>query len=239
MGSVATGYLKFAATLDKKSEKVDDKHLTINLNAVNNSLDTDADVNIKIVCSEKLSADKETVSVKLAPNESAVVPFNVEKASADVKGQVKIYYDYDGQRFTDVYEIGYFNPEVSLKIAENKIICTLTNPTDQKLEGSLLIATPYETWGDISGNINAFGTVSPLSYAVKLDSFESKQYEFDVDFNGEDYFKAYYAAAKLCCNGRIHFAFADVHGPRHNVWAHEFINEIHADNGSIEKLLKM
>ena len=57
--------------------------------------------------------------------------------------------------------------------------------------------------------------------------------------SGEKFFKAYYAAVKLCCNGRIHFAFADCHGPRHNVWAHEFIKEIYADNGSIEKLLKM
>lgn len=239
MGSLTTGYLKFAATLDKKPDVIDDTHVRINLNAVNNSVDTDAEVNIRIECSDRLSADMGNAAVKLAPNESEVIPFTVEKQSADTKGQIKIFYTYDGQEFTDVYEIGYFNPEVSLRIKDNRIICTVFNPTDQHLDGSLLIATPFETWGDISGNKNAFGTISPLSYGVKLEPNEEKTYEFSADFSDEEFFKAYYAAVKLCCNGRIHFAFCDVHGPRHNVWAHEFINEIHADNGSIEKLLKM
>ncbi len=239
MGSLATGYLKFAATLDKKPDVIDGTHVRISLNAVNNSLDTDAQVNIRIECSDKLSADMKNVSVNLAPNGSEVIPFIVEKQSADTKGQIKIFYSYDGQEFTDVYEIGYFNPEVSLKIKDSKIICTVVNPTDQQLDGSLFIAVPFEAWGDVSGNKNSFGTVSPLVYGVSLKPNETKEYEFSVDFDGGDFFKAYYAAVKLCCNGRIHFAFCDVHGPRHNVWAHEFINEIHADNGSIEKLLKM
>lgn len=239
MGSVATGYLKFAATLDKKSVSPDDRHTVISLNTVNNSLDTAADVNIRIECSEGLTAEKASVSVQLEPRESQVVPFTVEKETADTKGQVKIFYNYDGQNFTDVYEIGYFNPEAELKIDGNKIICTVTNPTDQELNGSLLIATPFETWGNVTGNVNAFGTVAPLSYAVELKPNESREYIFTADFDSEDFFMAYYAAVKLCCNGRIHFAFADVHGPRHNVWAHEFINEIHADNGSIKKLLEM
>lgn len=239
MGSVATGYLKFAATLDKKSKTLDDRHIEINLNAVNNSLDTNADVNIKIVCSDGLIADRENVAVSLAAEDFSVIPFTVEKTAPDTKGQVKIFYEYDNQSFTDVYEIGYFNPEVALKIDENKIICTVRNTDSQHLSGSLLLATPFETWGDITGNVNSYGTVSPLACAVELQPYESREYEFTTDFNSEDYFKAYYAAAKLCCNGRIHFAFADVHGERHNVWGHVFINEINADNGSIEKLLKM
>lgn len=239
MGSVATGYLKFAATLDKKSVQSDDTHLIINLNAVNNSLDTDAQSDIRIECSEGLTADRQNISVCLKPEKSTVIPFNVTKASADTKGQIKIFYHYDGQLFTDVYEIGYFNPDVNLKIDGNKIICTVTNQTDQQLNGSLLLATPYETWGNVTGNINAYGTISPLSYSVSLEPFGVNKYEFTVDFNSDEYFKAYYAAVKLCCNGRIHFAFADVHGPRHNVWGHEFIHEINAYNGSIKKLLEM
>lgn len=239
MGSLAMGYLKFAAALDKKPDVIDDTHIRVSLNSVNNSLDTPAKVNIKIECSEKLTAGTDGVSVSLEPGESSVVPFIVEKQNPDAKGQVKIYYTYDGQEFTDVYEIGYFNPEVSLRIEDGRIVCTVVNPTDQYLDASLLIASPFETWGDISGIRNAFGTVSPLSYAVHLAPGETKEYEFRADFNDENYFKAYYAAVKLCCSGRIHFAFCDSHGPRHNVWAHIFINEISADNGSIEKLLKM
>ncbi|MBR4858375.1 MAG: hypothetical protein IKU08_04235 [Clostridia bacterium] len=235
MGAVATGYLRFAATLDKKSDILDDFNAIINLNAVNNSADKNAEVNISIVCSEGLTADKESVSVSLAPEECDVIPFVVTKKSSDTKGQVKIYYEYDGQKFTDVYEFGYFNPEARLEIKDNKIICTVFNTTDQYLEGSLLLATPYETWGNIQGNLSSLGTISPYSYSVNLAPNEKKVYEFTADISDEEFFTAYYAAAKLCCNGRIHFAFADRHGFRHNKWS----TDVPRVNGSIDDLLHM
>lgn len=235
MGAVATGYLRFAATLDKKSEVVDDLTTVINLNAVNNSADKNAKVDITIVCSDGLTAEKNSVSVSLSPEESAVIPFAVTKKSPDTKGQVKIYYEYDSQSFTDVYEFGYFNPEVSLEIRDNKILCTVFNPTDQHLDGSLLLATPYETWGDIQGNMSAWGTISPFAYSVAIAPREKKVYEFTADINDDEFFKAYYAAAKLCCNGRIHFAVAEKHGFRHNKWS----NDVLRINGSIEDLLQM
>ena len=235
MGAVATGYLRFAATLDKKSVDVDELTTIINLNAVNNSADKKADVCISIVCSEGLSAEKDSVSVSLTPEESAIVPITVKKESAGTKGQVKIYYEYDSQSFTDVYEFGYFNPEATLEIRENKIICTVVNPTDQHLEGSLLLASPYETWGDIRGNISAWGTISPWAYSVSIAPYEKKIYEFTSDISDGVFFKAYYAVAKLCCNGRIHFAFAGRHGMRHNRWAADVLRI----NGSIEELLLM
>ena len=235
MGAVATGYLRFAATLDKKSDVLDELNTRINLNAVNNSADKNANVSISIVCSEGISAEKESVCVSLSPEESAVIPFTVTKKSPDTKGQVKIYYEYDGQTFTDVYEFGYFNPEARLEIKDNKIICTVFNPTDQHLEGSLLLATPYETWGDIKGNASALGTISPYAYSVKLAPNEKKVYEFTADISDEEFFTAYYAAAKLCCNGRIHFAFADKHGFRHNKWAADILRV----NGSIDDVLRM
>lgn len=235
MGAVATGYLRFAATLDKKSEIIDGITTGINLNAVNNSADSSAKVNISIVCSEGISAEKDTVCVTLKPEESTVIPIRVTKKSPDTKGQVKIYYEYDSQQFTDVYEFGYFNPEVSIEIKGSKIFCTVFNPTDQHLDGSLLLATPFETWGDIAGNVCAWGTVSPFAHSVKIAPFEKKVYEFAAEISDEEFFKAYYVAAKLCCNGRIHFAFADRHGPRHNKWAADILRE----NGSIKEILNM
>ena len=109
------------------------------------------------------------------------------------------------------------------------------NPTNQYLEGSLLLASPYETWGDIPGNESAFGTISPYAYSVNLAPNEKKVYEFTADISDDEFFTAYYAAAKLCCNGRIHFAFADRHGFRHNKWAADILRK----NGTIDELLHM
>ncbi len=60
-------------------------------------------------------------------------------------------------------------------------------------------------------------------------------YEFTADMGDEEFFAAYFAAAKLCCNGRIHFAFADRHGFRHNKWS----TDVPRINGTIEDLLRM
>lgn len=239
MGSMPMGYLKFAATLNKKPIKIDDTHTVIELNAVNNSRDESAEETIEIICSEGITADRKTVSVSLNPEENTVVPLNIELDSADRKGQVKIYYNCAGQRFTDVYEFGYFNPEITMEIGDKEISVKILNPTDQLLEGSLIMTSPFETWGDGINSENTFGEISPLAQSVELNPFEEKEYKFKLSLPDDGYFKAFWAAAKLCCNGRIHFAFASKHGPRHNVWAHEFIHEIDADNGSIEKLLKM
>lgn len=238
MGSMAAGYLKFAATLNKKPIEKEETHRTVELNISNNSADERAEKEIKIVCSQGITASLNSVNVSLEAGESRCIPIEAELDKAGRKGQIKIYYDCEGLEFTDVYEFGYFNPEITLNISEDKkeIICRVVNPTDQKLEGSLYLAAPFEMWGMSD---NALGVIAPLAYSVDIKPFEEKEYKFTVDFTSEKCFNAFWAAAKLCCNGRIHFAFDSVHGPRHNVWAHEFINEIRADNGSIKKLLEM
>lgn len=239
MGAVPTGFLRFAAVLDKKQTDISELESVISLNCVNNSADLPADVRIKISCSRGLSADRRSVRVKLGTGESSVTPITVKKTLPETKGQVTILYEYDGQTFTDVFEFGYFNPTVSLRLKCGKAICTVKNPTDQKLNASLIFVTPFELWNVGGFNPVSYGDSGPLAVPVTLGPYSENEYEFAIDCGSEDFFKAYYAAVKLCCNGRIHFAFADVHGPRHNVWAHEFIAEIQKDNGSIRKLLEM
>lgn len=236
LGSMPMGYLKFAATLNKKPLPVDETHTVIELNVSNNSIDENVQKTLRIESSEGITVDRTQVDVSLSEGESCCLPLHVTLDKPGRKGQVKLYYDFAGQTFTDVYEFGYFNPEVNLKIDGNEIICCVSNPTDQVLEGALHIATPFETWG--LGN-NALGNISPAAHSVRLLPFGKAEYRFTADMKNETCFNAYWAAVKLCCNGRIHFAFDALHGPRHNIWAHEFINVIHADNGSIQKILEM
>lgn len=239
MGAVAMGNLSFAATLDRKPVSVCGNTTVIAINAVNNTSDETIAADMIIECSEGFSADLKSVRAELGPLESRIIPLTVTSDSEGRQGQIRILYSHGGREFTDVYEFGYFNPEVHVRIDGSSIICTVTNPTDQYLEGTLNLATPIETWGEECMNPCSFGSVMPLSRQVSLAPQSECEYEFTVETEDTDFFKAYYAAAKLCCNGRIHFGFASVHGPRHNVWAHEFINVIHNDGGSIQKLLDM
>ena len=239
MGAAPTGFLRFAAFLDKKKTEIDEKTTLININSVNNSTDSPAKVTVKIQCSDGLRADKSSVEIRLQSGEKCVTPLTVTKSAPGVKGQVKIFYDYDSQTFTDTYEFGYFNPSAELRIENGRAICTVKNPTDQALDASLIFVTPVELWG--LGNMNpvSFGSSSPLARAVTLEPKSEKEYEFEINFDNSSFFKAYYAAVKLCCNGRIHFAFAHIHGKRHNIWANEMADEIRNDNGSVKKLMEM
>lgn len=239
MGSMPEGYLTFAATLSKKPRKIDEVTTVIDLNTVNNSADDFADVTIAIECSEGLSADRTAADVSLAPGQFSVIPLTVKADRPDRKGLITIRWRYDGLLYTDVFEIGHFDPELSLELQDGKLVCEVKNPTDQRLDCYLYLASPIETWGDLSADPHAFMNISPFAVQFALAPGETTVYNFSVSADDSDYFKAFWAAAKLCCNGRIRFAFADRHGPRHNVWAHEFINEISKDNGSIRKLLDM
>lgn len=239
MGSMPTGFLKTAAFLSRKPCRIDDTHRIIDLYTVNNSLDEDNELTVEISCTEGISTDKDSLTVRLSPEQYVKTPLTVTLDKKDRPGIVKISYEYKGNRFSDIYEFGYSDPEVTLTPDGSKLICKVKNPTSVPLEGSLYIASPFETWGLTTESINNLGDISPFCYDVEIAPGETKEYVFNVNLNDEGFFKAFWAAVKLCCNGRIYFASAEKHGPRHNVWAHEFIKEIAADNGSIRKMLDM
>lgn len=239
MGSMPMGYFGFAAFLSRKPMKTDGTHTTLDVIAVNNSADEATETRIVVVCSEGLKADRTDFTVSLEPTGHTTVPIVITADGKDRKGQVKIFYTYAGKRFTDVYEFGYFDPEITLKIRKNDVLCTVTNPTDQHLDAWLYLASPFETWGLTTESGSTLGGISPFCRELHLAPYEKTECVFDIEEPDEGFFKAWWAAAKLCCNGRIRFAFDEKHGPRHTVWAHEFIHEIEKDNGSIRKLLDM
>ena len=175
----------------------------------------------------------------LGERESKIFNVTLRKPSEDAKGIVRLEYYDDEQTFEDIFEIGYFNPDVSLKIEDGRIKCSVYNKTSENLNGELSLATPFETWSIGDKNPCATGNVTPYTRKVEIAAGERKNYYFDVSFEDSDILNSYWAVAKLMINGRIHFAYDCVKGVHHNVWAHVFRDEIWKDNGSIKKLLEM
>ncbi len=239
MGSVPMGYLSLAVTLDRKIEKISDTEIIIPVNIVNNMTDSENSVSIRLESDNGISIDKKEIKSVLKAEESEVIPLRVTLENPDIKGQIRLFFENDGQKFFDIFEFGCFEPEVKLKIEENKIRCICTNKTNKVLMGSLHLAVPFELWGDEVQNDVSFGKVCHRPRSVVLKPNETKEFIFDYSLSDTDYFKAFWASAKLCVNGRIYFGFDEIHGPRHNVWAHEFWKEIVSDNGSIKKILNM
>lgn len=236
MGSMPMGNLAFCATVERLP-RTDSGKEELFINAVNNSLDKSIDTEIKVVCSEGIKADKDIIKVSLEKEAFQRIPLDITLGNVK-EGQVKIFYTVDGIEYYDVYEIGYFEPELSVKIEEDKIVCKVFNPTKEILTGQLHIASPFETWGNIIPEENRFGDISPDTHFVELCPLEEKVIEVPYTMKN-DFFTSFWVAVKLGVNGRIYFAFDKKQGMRHNVWAHEFFSEIIKDNGSIKKILEM
>ncbi len=237
LGSMAMGYMNVAAVISRNPTEPDALHVCTEVSVANNRIDSQAAGTLKLELPAGWSADRETFEYDLAPEAHAVYPVTFAKPSADAKGIVRLIYEVDGQVFCDVFEVGYFDPEFTLEYRDGVLKATVLNPTAERLQGELLMATPIETWGDMGG-ANPFGRVkiSPLCTPVELAPGEKKEIVFEV--TGDENI-AWYAVGKLCMNGRIHFSGVTKKGPRHCVWAHVLIDELYADGGSLKKLLEM
>ena len=239
MGSLPMCYMAVSAVIDKKSEKISENKTRLYINTANNFTDASVEFKVQIECSEGLTADKTEIDCNLTPLQADSTPIVITAENGTKEGIVRIFYEYDSQVFTDVFEFGCFTPEVSLKIENKRAVCTLRNTTSQNLSGTLMLASPYETWDYFCFNQSATGNVTPYEQKFSINSGEIKKHEFDISFYNDDIVNSCWLAVKLCVNGRIRFAFDKRQGERHNVWAHEFIDEIYNDGGSIKKLLEM
>ncbi|MBQ3537918.1 MAG: hypothetical protein IJA39_04980 [Clostridia bacterium] len=237
MGAAPMGNLTFAATVERLP-RTGELNETIYINACNNSLSESISADISIVTSRGIAADKSSVNVSLGKGESVKIPVKITLPEKGFEGQVKIFYTYDGTEYYDVYEIGYFEPEISLTIEEKEIVCKIKNPTKEILTSSLFIASPFETWGSVIPSEYRLGEISPDTFYIELAPSEERVIRVPYTLSG--HFEAsFWAAAKLAVNGRIYFAFDKKLGARHNVWAHEFFREIENSNGSIKMILEM
>ncbi len=239
MGSMNMGYLSAAGIIGKDVKKLSDTEYQFNVSMANNHPDAQISGIMKISLPDGFLADKTELSYTVAPDSVEVYPITVTKPCKDAKGIMRLSYVHDSQSFEDVYEFGYFNPDVALSIDGNKITATVSNNTGDRVYGELSLATPFETWNAMGLNSEARMDIFPRTQKFDVASGEIKSYEFDILGGSDGLTDAFYAVVKLSANGRIHFAYDRKKGSRHNGWAHEFANDLFGrDKGSIKALLE-
>ncbi len=239
LGSMNMGYLSVAGVIGKDVQKISDTEYRFDVSMANNYPDEEISGTMKISVPDGFSADKTELPYSVPPRGVAVFPLTVKKPDKDAKGVVRLNYSHDGQEFEDMYEFGYFNPEVNLSISGNKLTATVYNGTCDRIYGEIAIATPYETWGVSDFNENSLGNISPRTQKFDVLPGEYKDYVFEAEIDEKELMTSYWAVVKLMANGRIHFAYSRVAGKHHNFWANEFGNIISDNNGSIMELLKL
>jgi alpha-mannosidase len=239
LGSMPMGYYRLVAAISRNVEVIDDKTVRLKISLANNQPDKRETGVLKLVVPESFKADKYEFPYDIEPEGLQCCSVVIKKAEKDSKGVIRLQYEHDGQSFEDIFEFGYFNPEISLKIDGDKIKVTVMNNTDSCLHGELALATPYETWTIGGFNMAARGDVTPYTIPVRLEPNSINNYEFDVKFVNDDILNSWWCVAKLMVNGRIHFAYDAVRSERHNMWTHIFYHEICEDNHSMRKLYEI
>ncbi len=239
MGSMNMGYLSVAGIIGKDVKKLSETEYLFNISMANNHPDTDISGVMSLNLPDGFTADMTEINYKVSADDVQVYPIKVRKPKKEAIGIMRLNYTHDEQSFEDVYEFGYFNPNVSLKIEDNKIVVTVTNSTLDTVYGELSLATPFETWDAFGLNSESRMSILPRSQKFNVPAGENGKYEFTVKNGDDGLTDAYYAVVKLSANGRIHFAYDNKKGPRHNGWAHEFADVLFGrDKGSIKALLE-
>lgn len=239
LGTMPMGYLAVAAVIGKKVKYIDDLSFEVEVSVANNRPDMPAKGTLDLTLPKGWASDAKKLNYNVEAGGYKIFPVIITKPSADAKGMLRLLYKDDGQLFEDVFEVGCFNPEITIEITGNKIIATVGNNTTETLSGELSLATPIETWSLNGHNPFAFADISPRTQKVVVKPDTRIDYVFEIENLPFDMFPAFYAVAKLMMNGRIYFAYAHKKGERHNYWAHVFYNEIVQDDGSIRKLLEI
>lgn len=237
LGSMPIGFLSFAAVVGRNPKKLDKTRFEIEVSAANNYTDASVAGEMTLELPDGWAADKTEFSYDLPAGAHRVWPVVVTKPDENAKGILRLCYGHDGQRFEDIFEVGYFNPEMTLSISGGEIVAKVKNTTNEHLRGELYMASPIETWGGLGGHSRfEAAEISPSAVGVDLAPNSEKDYVFKISGGDKT---SFWAVAKLCVNGRIHFAGVSKYGERHNYWAHEMINDIYRDGGSLRTLLEL
>jgi alpha-mannosidase len=239
LGTMPMGYLAVAAVIGKKVKYIDDFSFEVEVSVANNRPDMPASGVLNLTLPKGWQAGSTKFKYQVEAGGYQLFPVIITKPSAEAKGMLRLNYEDDGQKFEDVFEVGCFNPEITIEISGSKIIATVSNNTTETLAGELSLATPVETWSLNGHNPFAFANISPRTQKVVVKPDTRTDYVFEIENLPFDMFPAFYAVAKLMMNGRIYFAYAHKKGERHNYWAHVFYNEIVQDGGSIKKMLEI
>lgn len=237
LGSMPIGYLAVAASISRNSTNPDELHICTEASVVNNYIDREIEGKINLELPVGWKADWLQKEYKIEANEYCSFPVTFTKPEPDAKGIIRLCYEHDGQKFFDVFEIGYFDPEFRMIYDSDGLRASVKNKTSQPLIGELWIASPIETWGNAEGkNPFAKAKISPYCVKIELAAGESKEYCFDIC--GDENL-SWYVIGKLCINGRIRFSGVEKKGKKHCLWAHEILPEIYSkDAGSLERILR-
>ncbi|MBQ3149777.1 MAG: hypothetical protein IJB86_00870 [Clostridia bacterium] len=240
VGSMPVGYLSLVGSISRKIEKIDDCNFDLSVSVVNNKTDCSARGTAYLTVPCGFTSEMTKFPYDLEANEHVVYNFRITRENKEQNGIFRLRYEDNGQTFEDILEFGFFSPDVYLSINGNEISVEVTNPTEENLNGTLAVATPFETWEYGCHNRNAICGISPSCCSVNVEKGKTEKYIFRITKGTGEVTDTFWAVAKLMVNGRIFFSHDTNESVHHSCWTHHFYPDEVVSNGkSLRKLLEM
>lgn len=209
-GTMPMGYQAVVASIGRDVEDLPDGRLRININVVNDYLDTRAAGEVRLLLPEGWSADASTLNYDLEPLSHCTFPVVITRPSSQTGGQVKIRFSDGHQEYQDVLEVGTaVQPEFSLRLDEDNIVAVVENPGSESLECEVAIASPVETWpAAVVGPLSLI-EITPRSVGLSVPPGGRQEVAFDISAGDGRVAAAWWAVGKLMANGRIYLRRVD------------------------------
>ena len=237
MGAQPMGFASFSAVIDRNIDINSDGTAELDINVCLSEKDCSCEVPLKIKTFGGVSVDRDELTVKLKSGESTIIFVNAVFKEGE-EAEIQLLYEYDSQKFIDIFRHLAKAPRLNMSIDGDKILCDAENPSSLPLTGELYIATPFECWGELPTG-SALMESAPFFTAVRLAPHEAQRFEFSVHSLVADFSPSFWAIGKLAAAGDIYFSYAHSLQTPHTVWAHTFYDEIQRSCGSISKLLEL
>lgn len=194
--------------------------------------------------SENLTISRNEIPYDLPPYAAQEWELRVQKNAPDAEGILRMEYEDMGQQFEDRFEVGYFEPVMTIEDQDDQLVVTIANYTDQYLAGELELASPIETW-DIPFNPHVLSSLSCGQIRVELAPGDRKIFVFPwnrvpgneiLTGSADKMCYSFWAVAKLMMNGHIFFAYTHRKGEKHICSTYDYTGRIAADDGSVRCL---
>ncbi|HNV22180.1 MAG TPA: hypothetical protein PKM22_11040, partial [Candidatus Hydrogenedentes bacterium] len=209
--SLPMGYGAVTCTLGRDvREEEDGRTLRVKVNAVNDYTDAGIAVTASVSAPQGWQVSPGAVAFELAALGHDTKELRITRPAPDAPGQVKLRYEFDGQTFQDVLEIGEaFDLEMEAAHEEGEIVVRLTNPSREDIDGEVALVAPLEAWPARAAGEYSLVSITPRNQGVTVAAQSTAAVRFKVTgsaLGGSARLHSYWAVAKLMCNGRIALA---------------------------------
>ncbi|MBI4556596.1 MAG: hypothetical protein HY706_03365 [Candidatus Hydrogenedentes bacterium] len=217
--SMPMGYEPVVCSISREVKEEDDgRTLTLKFNAVNDYTDGPVSGSARMLVPSGWRVEPEEIRFNLEPLGHQITPVTVTRPGGGAAGQIKLRYDYDGQLFQDVLEIGgAFELEMEAEHHDDAIVVTLKNPTTDAVDAEVSMVTPLETWSRGTVGTYALLDIVPRTQGVSIPAGETARLTYSVKPAADRFIidrASYWVVAKLMSNGRIRLKRCDRHPPR-------------------------